>query len=104
MRRIPPYADDVIAQRDREVNELALVVHALAADVLVAVVLRPRLLRFLELSADAVAADRSEASRPLVLTPDGTMHHLDSIASNDTKPVALQPGSVVSALKSLVSG
>jgi hypothetical protein len=50
------------------------------------------------------AADRSEASRSLVLTPDGTMHHLDSIASNDTKPIALQPGSVVSALKSLVTG
>jgi len=37
-------------------DELALVVHALAADVFVPVILRPRLLRFLKLSADAVAA------------------------------------------------
>jgi len=50
------------------------------------------------------AADRAESSRPLVLTPDGTIHHMDSVASNDGKPLILQPGSVVSALKSLVTG
>src|SRR5207237_7877173 len=44
----------------REVDELALVVHALATDVFVAVVLGPRLLRFLELAADAVTAHVGE--------------------------------------------
>ncbi len=51
-----------------------------------------------------VAADRSEASRPLVLRPDGTIHRFDSVASNDSKPINLDPGSVVSVLKSLVTG
>jgi hypothetical protein len=51
------------------------------------------------------AADRAESSRPLVLKPDGTVHRIDSVAStNDGKPLILQPGSVVSALKSLVAG
>src|SRR3982750_597476 len=55
--RVPPDADDVVADGDGEVDELPLVVHALAPDVLVPVVPRPRLLGFLELPPDAVAAD-----------------------------------------------
>src|SRR4051812_39104400 len=56
MGRIPADADDVVAERYREVDELSLVVHALAADVFVAMVLGPGLLGFLELTANAVAA------------------------------------------------
>src|SRR5260221_12557424 len=49
MSRIPPDADHVVAQADGEVDELTLVVHALAADELITMILRPRLLRFLKL-------------------------------------------------------
>src|SRR3954469_18212837 len=55
MRRIPADAGDVVADLDSKMYELALVVHAFAADVFVAMILRPGLLRFLQLSADAVA-------------------------------------------------
>jgi hypothetical protein len=57
MGGIPADADDVVAECDGEVDEFALVVHAFAADVFVAVVFGPGLLGFLELSTDAVAAD-----------------------------------------------
>ena len=53
--RIPSDPRDVIPERDREVDELALVIHALAADVFVPVILRPRLLSFLQLATHAVA-------------------------------------------------
>src|SRR4051794_12164752 len=67
MRRVPADADDVVAYIDGEVDELSLVVHAFAADVFVAVVLGPRLLGFLELPADAVAADiGKDAAEPVV--------------------------------------
>src|ERR1700733_10144979 len=54
--RIPADADDVEAQRHREMDELTLMVQALAADVLVAAILGPGLLSFVELAADAVTA------------------------------------------------
>src|SRR4051812_17432700 len=65
--RIPADADDVVADGDVEVDELALVVHALAADVLVAVILGPRLLGFLQLAGDAVATQISQhAAEPVI--------------------------------------
>jgi len=52
---------------NREVNELTLMVHALTADVLVAVILGPCLLRFLQLAADAVAAQiREHRAHPVI--------------------------------------
>src|SRR5579862_9671696 len=57
MRRIPADADDVVAQGDGEMDELALMIHALAADVLVAVILGPGLLGFLQLPAHAMTSN-----------------------------------------------
>src|SRR5690349_21390921 len=70
VRRIPPNPHDVVAQLDREVDELALVVHALAADVFVAVILGPGLLGLLELAADTAAAGIGQhAPQPVVEHP-----------------------------------
>src|SRR2546426_3777015 len=70
VRRIPPDADDVVADRHGEVDELALVVEALAADVLVPVVLGPRLLGFLKLPPDTVPANvRRDRAEPVVEHP-----------------------------------
>ena len=64
---VPADADDVVADVDGEVDELALVVQALAADVLVAVVLGPGLLGFLKLPGDAVPAEvGQDAAEPVV--------------------------------------
>ena len=51
-----------------------------------------------------LAAGDRFTSRPLVLKPDGTLHYLDALAANDSRPVDLQPGSVVSALRLMVVG
>src|ERR671922_2588089 len=67
MCRIPADADNVVADGNCEVNELALVVHALAADVLIAVVLGPGLLGILQLAGDAMAAEVGEhTSQPVI--------------------------------------
>jgi hypothetical protein len=54
MRRIPTNAHDVVADFDGKMNELALVVHAFAADVFVFAVFCPGLLGVLHLSAAAM--------------------------------------------------
>src|SRR5271170_6418022 len=59
VRRIPADADDVISHGNSEMNEFPLMVHALAADVFVPVILGPRLLCFLKLPPDAMAANIS---------------------------------------------
>src|SRR5690242_15218589 len=65
--RIPPNAHDVITQRDRKMNELALMVQALAADVLIPVVLRPGMLRLSELTPDAVLPHvRQNSAEPVI--------------------------------------
>jgi hypothetical protein len=51
-----------------------------------------------------LAADRAQSSSSLVLRPDGTVHRFESVASNDSKPLPIEPGSVVSILRSLVAG
>src|SRR5205814_1223629 len=67
MSGIPADADDVVADGDGEVDEFALVVHALAADVLVTVVLGPGLLGVLQLAGDAVAAQvGQDAAEPVI--------------------------------------
>src|SRR6476619_7640010 len=51
-------------------NELTLMIHALAANVLIPVVLRPRLLRFLQLPADAMTPHvRQNRAEPVIEHP-----------------------------------
>src|SRR5215207_9235092 len=70
VRRIPADADDVVAKLDGEVDKLALVVHALAADVFVAMILRPGLLCLLQLPANALAAEiGADSAEPVIKHP-----------------------------------
>src|ERR1700722_16061177 len=70
MCRIPADADDVVSHGNGEMDELALMVHALAADVFVAVILGPGLLRFLKLAANAVATNIGyHRSEPVIKHP-----------------------------------
>jgi carbamoyl-phosphate synthase small subunit len=67
MGGIPADSDDVVAHGDGEVDKFALVVHALAADVFIAVIFGPSLLGFLELAADPVPANvGDDGSEPVV--------------------------------------
>src|SRR6185369_13446417 len=60
-------AHQVVANADGEVDEFALVIHALAADVFVTVVLGPGLLRFLKLAGDSMAAEiGQDPSQPVI--------------------------------------
>src|SRR5438067_11482229 len=64
---IPANSHDVIPQRDREMNELALMVQALAADVLIPMILRPGVLRLGELSSHTMAANVGQnPSQPVI--------------------------------------
>src|SRR6266496_5821438 len=67
MGRVPADADHVVTQAHGEVDELALVVHAFAADELVTMIFRPGLLGFLKLAADPVAAELgNDPAQPVI--------------------------------------
>lgn len=70
MRGIPADSDDVETGFDREVQELSLVIQALAADVLVSIVARPGDLSFEQLTCHAMSADvRQYRAEPVIEHP-----------------------------------